>query len=77
VILREPGGTTHEIERSVWLELHEGYHTTSSQLSRFGNSARKNAEPLGTKTIARKHVRTGISPQHHTLREAVQDVPRA
>ncbi len=60
VILREPGGTTHEIERSVWLELHEGYHTTSSQLSRFGNSARKNAEPLGTKTIARKPVRTGM-----------------
>src|SRR6266704_4239230 len=58
VILREPGGTNHEIERPVWLELYGGYHTASSQLSRFGNSTRKNAEPLGTKTIARKPVRT-------------------
>src|SRR5229473_6768567 len=41
VILREPRGENHEIARSVRFELHEGYHTTSSQLSRFGNTRGK------------------------------------
>jgi hypothetical protein len=42
VIPREPRGENHEIARSVRFELYEGYHTVSSQLSRFGNSAREN-----------------------------------
>jgi hypothetical protein len=51
VILREPGGTNQEIERSVWLELHGGYHAALSQLSRFGNITWKNAVRRGTKTL--------------------------
>jgi hypothetical protein len=34
----EPTGTNHEIARSVRLDLHGGYHTAISRLSRFGNT---------------------------------------
>jgi hypothetical protein len=71
VILREPGGTNHEIARSVWLELHGGYHTASSQLSRFGNIARKNTEHHGTNTLlAEPEELAGITTARHALREA-------
>jgi hypothetical protein len=46
VILRELRGTNHEVARSVRLELHGRYHAAKLQLSRFGNSARENAEQM-------------------------------
>jgi len=74
VILRESGGTNHEIARSVWLELHGGYHTASSQLSRFGNSARENAEHHGTKTLlANLQKLACITAAPRLLREAAQE----
>src|ERR1700681_2436742 len=61
VIPRELRGENHEIARSVRFELHGGYHTTSSRLSRFGNSTGKTwntMEPKALQALTRPRPRS-------------------